>query len=519
MPENFDKDYKALLRPFGPRLWLTSAFAAGVSVCAVALLGLSGWFLTAAAVAGAGGPVAVQAFNYLLPSAFIRFFAIGRTVLRYGERYLGHSAALRAMADLRPALFARLLGQRRGALMRLSRGEASSRFVQDVGALENRLVAQSAPASAAGGVVMTLLMCGWASPWGALILLAFMAAALGAALYIHRRLPEADAASEQAAIGALKARFYELSALLPDVRAYDLRAPLMAELRALEARLHAAKTHTAGRDAVTGAVSLILMGLCLVCLIASDAHVRLADLALSLLAASMGFDSLGVLAKAVGQKAGFDQARARVAALYDAVREPPPALPVKAPYLLADGARYDLDAGLRLRIDGASGSGKTRLIEGLMGLRDDRPGGVYDPSLFSLCPQDAALLTGTVRDNLLMALRDAPPREAQEAMLWAALDDAALAERVRALPGGLDTWVGDGGVTLSGGERKRLALARALLRDAPVLVLDEPTEGLDIATEAHVVARLRLRLKNRGLILISHREAPRALAFQVLKIA
>ena len=206
MPENFDKDYKALLRPFGPRLWLTSAFAAGVSVWAVALLGLSGWFLTAAAVAGAGGPVAVQAFNYLLPSAFIRFFAIGRTVLRYGERYLGHSAALRAMADLRPALFARLLGQRRGALMRLSRGEASSRFVQDVGALENRLVAQSAPASAAGGVVMALLMCGWASPWGALILLAFMAAALGAALYIHRRLPEADAASEQAAIGALTPR-------------------------------------------------------------------------------------------------------------------------------------------------------------------------------------------------------------------------------------------------------------------------------------------------------------------------
>ena len=231
MPENFDKDYKALLRQFGPRLWLTSAFAAGVSVCAVALLGLSGWFLTAAAVAGAGGPVAVQAFNSLLPSAFIRFFAIGRTVLRYGERYLGHSAALRAMADLRPALFARLLGQRRGELMRLSRGEASSRFVQDVGALENRLVVQSAPASAAGGVVMALLMCGWASPWGALILLAFMAAALGAALYIHRRLPEADAASEQAAIGALKARFYELSALLPDVRAYDLRAPLMTELR------------------------------------------------------------------------------------------------------------------------------------------------------------------------------------------------------------------------------------------------------------------------------------------------
>lgn len=518
----FEQDYKNLLRPFGTRLLLTSACAAGISLAAVALLGLSGWFLTAAAVAGAAGPVAVQAFNYLLPSAFIRFFAIARTVLRYGERYLGHSAALRVMADLRPALFRRLLGQRRSDLMRLSRGEASSRFVQDVSALENRLVAQSAPAAAGGGLVTALIMCGWATPWSALILLIFMATTLTIALYVHRRPPGAETVSEQAAIGALKTRFYELTALLPDVRAYDLRAPLMMELRDLETRLHAAKTHMVGRDAITGAVSLILMGLCMTALIASDIHARLADLALSLLAASMAFDSLGVLAKAIGQKALFDQAQARVADLYDAPREAEAAVLAQAPYLKAGEARYDLDRSLRLRIDGASGGGKTRLIEGLMGLREDRPEGVYDRALFALAPQDAAVLTGTVRDNLMMAMSDATlktlTREEQTARLWAALEDAALAERVRGMANGLETWIGDGGVTLSGGERKRLALARALLRDAPVLILDEPTEGLDLATEAFVVDRLRDRLKSQGLILISHREAPRILATQVLSV-
>ena len=137
---SFESVYKATVRPFRQRLWLTAAMAAGVSVSAVALLGLSGWFLTAAAIAGAAGPVAAQAFNYVLPSAFIRLFAVARTVLRYGERYLGHSAALRAMAILRPGLFERLAAARPSESLAISRGEASSRFLQDVGALEARRI-------------------------------------------------------------------------------------------------------------------------------------------------------------------------------------------------------------------------------------------------------------------------------------------------------------------------------------------------------------------------------------------
>ena len=498
---SFESVYKATVRPFRQRLWLTAAMAAGVSVSAVALLGLSGWFLTAAAIAGAAGPVAAQAFNYVLPSAFIRLFAVARTVLRYGERYLGHSAALRAMAILRPGLFEKLAAARPSENLAISRGEASSRFLQDVGALENDLVMHSAPAAAVGGLVTATLLSAWATIWAAATFVLFLGAAYGAAVWIHRhRGADAD---EPAALGRLKARAADIMAILPDVRTYDLKDRLLAELDVLEDQLHAAKTRTIGADAVAAAAVILLTGLCLASVAIVSMHGGLADMALARLSASMGMESLGALLKAQGQAAVAGAARARVAALYD-LPEAAEAMPPVHFHGLA------LDKTLRVRIDGPSGSGKTQAIETLVGLRGD----AVDTVHFALCPQDAPVLTGTVRQNLLMA------GETGEGRIWRALDDAALKTRIKALPKGLDTWLGDGGVTLSGGERKRLSLARAYLRKAPVLLLDEPTEGLDAKTEAFVVDRLRERLtrEGQGLILISHREAPRVLANTVIEL-
>jgi ATP-binding cassette subfamily C protein CydC len=136
-------------------------------------------------------------------------------------------------------------------------------------------------------------------------------------------------------------------------------------------------------------------------------------------------------------------------------------------------------------------------------------------ALFAYAPQQAVLLAGSVRENLKLALPSA-----DDDALWAALEDADLADRVRAAPAGLNAPLGENGARLSGGERRRLGLARAYLRPAPWLVLDEPTEGLDAVTEARVLERLAARLARtgQGLILVSHRPAPLALCQQHLTV-
>jgi ATP-binding cassette subfamily C protein CydC len=239
--------------------------------------------------------------------------------------------------------------------------------------------------------------------------------------------------------------------------------------------------------------------------------------ALAALGAVMMIDGAAPYLRGLQRQGNLAAAEERLDMMLQAPPSPPTArLHRPAPTLTLSG--ITLAPGALVGIQGPSGCGKTTLIEQMLGLRDAQPGrvqldgvdaGAIDPAqrraCFAYAPQNAALLAGTVRDNLRLG---AP--EASDPSLWAALHDAALDERVRALPACLDSWIGEDGARLSGGERRRLSLARTLLRPAPWLLLDEPTEGLDAATEARVMDRLAARLaaSGQGALIISHRPVP-----------
>ena len=506
-------------------LLIAALAGAATAAATTLLLGLSGWFLAGAALAGSAGAAAVSGFNYLLPSAALRGLAILRTAGRYGERLFGHRAAFRALAALRPALFAGLAAAAPARSLALSSGEASARLVQDVDVLETVFVRRSAPwtvAAAAGSAAAVIAL---ASPWAALAFLTGLAVLILAGRRLATRLT-ADAGRDQLrAAGRLKDGLGAYLAAAPELRCFDLTPRAIDALMAHNAELGLASL---GRSDGEAQLNLLQAGMSAltvvaVAMLASGADLPLA--ALAVLSALAGMEGVSGLLRAAQQQGAYREAVARLdAVLVDAGTAT--AAPATDVAITLDDHR--MGAAARLGVTGPSGCGKTRTLEALVGLREAPRGRIligetpletaslgWARPLFAYAPQDARLLTGTVGQNLRLAAPDA-----DEASLWEALADAQLDARIRRMPLGLATWIGDGGEVLSGGERRRLSLARAYLRPAPWLLLDEPTEGLDRRTEAELVAALAQRLERtgQGVVIVSHRPAPLSLCTATLDV-
>lgn len=508
------------------RLRLAAAGGGIVAVAAACLLGLSGWFITGAAIAGVAGSVAVQAFNYMVPSATIRLLAVLRTGARYIERVAGHEAALKALARLRPQLFDALASAPPSQALSLSSGEASARLVQDVDAVQTLFVRLSAPWALGAGVVSAALLAAMASPLAGLVLLLAMGAGAAGSVALARRLAAPAGRQVQIATGRLKDRLTALEAVSPELKAYGLDRWAASEAAQAAAGLDRAQIDLTQAGGWMAAWQAAVTALAVAAVIPATLGAPLPMTALAALAAVMGVEAAAGLVGALLQNGAAVEATARL----DALASPSSARQGSAPTtatLTLSADRDRMSPPLRLGLIGPSGAGKTTLIERLVGLRDAVANEAWlgrldiadiaphdRLSLFAYAAQDIRLIDGTIRENLLLA------GPADDETLWAALEDAALADRVRADPLGLDARVGPNGERLSGGERRRLGLARAYLRSAPWLVLDEPTEGLDPATEAQVLTALDRRLKGagQGLIIVSHRPAPTRLCDRTLRI-
>ncbi|HUC18629.1 MAG TPA: thiol reductant ABC exporter subunit CydC [Acetobacteraceae bacterium] len=505
------------------------------------LLALAGWFLAATGLVGLASYAAQNVFNFFTPAAFVRFFATLRVLGRYAGRVVDHEATFRQLAGLRSFLYARLEPLAPGGLAGERSGDLLSRLVADIDRLGDVYLRVFAPFAVAAGA--SLAMAGalaFFTPWAGIALFAGLALA-GLAVPAASLALGARPSREAVALGnTMRADIVDAVQGMAELLTYNAAPAMEARIRAAnaqlitrEGRLAAVAGLGAGAGLLIANVTMgaaLLIGLPL----AVTHHLPGADVPLLALGSLAAFEAVAPLPQAFQRLGGMAESARRVFAIADRpppVREPEvsPKRPARldialsnvrlryardAPWAL-DGLSLSIREGEHVTILGRSGAGKTSLVNLLLRFAEYEEGsatlggiplkairGDDARSLFSVVSQHIHLFAGSIRDNLRIARPDA-----NDDALWRALEAAALAAYVRAVPAGLDQPVGEGAARLSGGEARRLALARAFLRDAPFLVLDEPTEGLDPLTEASLRNDLARLAGGRTVITVTHRLA------------
>lgn len=501
-----------------------------------ALLGTSGWFITAAALSTAG-----VAFNIFGPSSLVRLFSFLRILSRYGERVTGHQATLRFLSDLRAWLFGRLFPVVPLSGTGLRHGDLVSRLVADVDALDSFFLVAVSPAVSvlAIGAVVTGLLALWLPAAAILYAPLVIAAAILVPLAALRR---ARAPGVRAVTRSADLRTAALDGMAghrdfvvngATARAADAVSESARRLGRLRIELGDIVISAAALAQILAGIALL--GTLWLGLDALHAGRLGGPMLVGLLLAVAGsFEAAAMLVRGVGRIGMGLAAAERLAAVAGtppAVSDPaaPIALPEggdvafdnvtfaydsRRPVL--DGVSLVIPAGARVAIVGASGSGKSTLVALLLRLADPTAGTVSVAGAdlrtvrqadlharVALLAQDAPVFMDTVRANLLVGRPGAT-----DAALWQALSRARIADTIRALPGGLDAFLGEGGRTLSAGEGRRLCLARALLSDAAILALDEPTGGLDPETEQAFLADLGAATAGRTVVIVTHARLP-----------
>ncbi|GGD68250.1 amino acid ABC transporter ATP-binding/permease protein [Rhizobium anhuiense] len=519
----FATNLKPLLRLFFAErrraLLLGAALSAATVTAGIALLGLSGWFITATSLAGLSA--AAITFDVFAPSAGIRLLAIVRTAARYGERLATHDATLGVLAALRERLFRGFAEPSAARTLLYRPARLLFRLTADIDALDSLYLRILVPATVAiGAALAASLALGLMHPVFGLCFGLFLAGAgLGLPL-IAGRGARKHARRRAHGIEGLRSRTIDLVAgqtdlLMAGRLAAQRHAIMAADSYAAHAddRLNRVET---GLTFGFGLVSTLLLTASLLAVAAlAEAKVITAPLAaLGLLVAFAAVEPFAALRRGALELGRTLLAAARIAPRLVAATEPEPlAAPLPGyAFSLADvsafhensaapaleGIELTLQQGERLAVIGSSGAGKSSLLALLSGELPARTGSVAVTTA-TLLTQRTELFEDSLRGNLCLANPDA-----SEARLLEVLAAAGLLADIEAMPRGIDTPLGEGGIGLSGGQSRRLALARLFLRDTPLWLLDEPTEGLDGATARDVIGRLSNMAAGRSLVIATH---------------
>ena len=511
-------------RPQYTRL-ITGIVIAELAVCAgLALMGQAGGRLAGAAI-GVGAA-------YLL----LRLSGAAQIVLRYVERLYTHDAMFRALADLRVWFYRKLAGGAAAGLGFQRSGDLLSRLVSDVQTLDNLYLRIFVPLVSAL-LTLPIATIVWMKAGtqaglltGALFaVLAFVLPLMGA--HLSKRFgPDILHAESELRVAAL-----DLTSGLREARAFGAEDVLAAVVTERQETLFKAQRRQQTRMALMqGFAGLIAKGgiaiiLCAVAGLLFPQAPAVAGLT-ALFVAITALEGVTGLARAGLLSGQVNHAAQRIVEIAD---KAPPAPEGNAPLPTGRDLRLEnvtfswtpdrapifhnlsltLRQGERAALIGPSGAGKSSLaalilkaaspVQGQILLGGTDINTLRDSDLRSQIAwlsQASHLFDDTVRGNLLLGREDI-----SEEALWTALEQARIADVVRSLPDGLETWIGEGGSKLSGGQGRRIALARVLLSDAPILVLDEPATGLDADTERAFLETLNNATEGRSVLLIAHR--------------
>ena len=466
----------------------------------------------------------------------VRTFGIARSVLRYLERLASHDVALAGMSTLRTAVYERLSESPTERVASLRRGDLLARTGADIDSVGDLVVRALLPAAVAGVVGLgTVVLVTWLNPLSGLVLAAclLLAGTLGPLLAARgARAAEVAATEARADLAATAMTLVDSGAELTVNGRYSA---LRDTLRAQEDNLATLQDRSARPTAVAAGMDLLGMGLAVVGAIAvglpalASGALNPVELAVVVLTPLAAFEGTAMLPAAAVQLVRSAGAAVRVTEILNA---PPDERHEELPDgvhaainasrlsvgwpghgVVAAGIDLSIEPGRAIALVGPSGIGKTTLLMTLAGLLPAQEGSARIAGidlaqatrasvsrLVTMTAEDAHIFHTTVLENLRVARGDVTAEEAHEL-----LDLAGLGGWLASLPNGLETVLGSDATTISGGERRRLLVARALASPAPILLIDEPAEHLDEMTaEALMRDLLGLTKSGRGIVIATH---------------
>lgn len=526
--------YLALYKRHKWLLLLGIVLAIVTLLASIGLLTLSGWFLSASAVVGVAG---IYSFNYMLPAAGVRGAAIIRTAGRYFERLVSHDATFRVLQHLRVFTFSKLLPLSPAGLARFRQGELLNRVVADVDTLDHLYLRVISPLVGALVVILvvtvglSVLDVTLALTLGGIMLLTLLVMPL---LFYRAGKPAGESMTHFR--GQYRQQLTSWLQGQAELMLFNASDRYRQQMEKTEAHWLDAQRRQTELTALSQALMLLIGGVAVITMlwlasagVGGDTQPG-ALIALFVFCALAAFEALApvtgafqhlgqVIASAkritqiteqepeVAFTQGENQKLDRVSLSLNQVtfsypQQPSPAL---------EKISLQIEAGEHIAILGRTGCGKSTLLQLLTRAWDPAEGEILlnDQPLtqlneatlrqaMSVVPQRVHLFSATLRDNLLLASPGA-----SDARLAETLERVGLARLLE--DSGLNSWLGEGGRQLSGGELRRLAIARALLHDAPLMLLDEPTEGLDATTESQILDLLAEVMREKTVLMVTHR--------------